>query len=423
MKKQSAKKKCPIYIIIAVVLLAVLGLCIKPLYEKLTYKTEEPYQGQVMFIANPAETYGWAPTQSGCYSLMNENLMYTDYSTKQQCYLCSDPACTHTSDSCTSWLGNAAGEVYLFAMPDGSTVYYAQQGTGDTEDNGSNYPAIFSMNPDGSERKVLTQLKENARITGGIAADEQYLYYNVVTVKGITAEPVIQLMRTDRDSGKTDVLVKNLPVSYQLKSASGTFLIYETTDEEKILWKAYDLQSQKFQDLYSYRYDDFEGKTAVYGNLLFLLARKGEDNGTLTVYDLKTGEMHTIENVPIFSGDTCTLSGFLDETWLIIDNADTRNPNKILQMRHLVNVKTGEIRENTVAMDWYGDRCPVMMIAERDDEILIQTGHHAANVLQMEEGVAVTQKIEVPTWSLIRKEDFYQNKANIVTIQDAWKTK
>ncbi len=179
MKKQYTKKDWIARVIVLGLILVAIGIGTKHLHEQLTRRAEGPYQGQVELISNPAETYDRAATHTGCYSLLNENLMYTDYNTGRQFYLCSDPACTLTSESCTSWLGNIVGEVYLFAVPDGSSLYYAQQGNGEVENRDAQFPSIITMNPDGSERHVLTQLKENARITGGVAADAQFLYYNV----------------------------------------------------------------------------------------------------------------------------------------------------------------------------------------------------------------------------------------------------
>lgn len=423
MKKQYTKKDRIARVIVLVLILAAIGIGTKHLHKQLTRRAEGPYQGQVTLISNPAETYDRAATQTGCYSLLNENLMYTDYSTGRQFYLCGDPACTHTSDSCTSWLGNTVGEVYLFAVPDGSSLYYAQQGNGEAENRDAQFSSIFAMNPDGSERHVLTQLKENARITGGIAADAQFLYYNVVTVKGITAEPMIQLMRTDRDSGETEVLLKNLPVSYHMKSACGSYLIYETSDENGIQWKAFDLKTQAFQELYGYGYDDFEGKTAVYQNMLFLLAKKQETQGTLMVYDLITGETNTIENVPIYAGDTCHFGGFFDDSWLVIDDVDNRNLSDVRELRHLVNVKTGEVLENDLTMDWYGERSPIAILAEAGDSLLVQTASEEAEIASIQDGVEVGLKQQIPVLSLILKEDFYRSKANYVPIHNEYKRK
>ena len=52
----------------------------------------------------------------GFYSVVSnedqsKNLMYIDYASKKQVYLCDQPNCTHDSEQCNSWIAPCGGTV------------------------------------------------------------------------------------------------------------------------------------------------------------------------------------------------------------------------------------------------------------------------------------------------------------------------
>ncbi len=70
---------------------------------------EEARTPEVIVPIEANNKSGTIGTEDGYYYVMyhhgNSNLMYTDYATMQQIYLCSTPNCTHSDESCPSFLG------------------------------------------------------------------------------------------------------------------------------------------------------------------------------------------------------------------------------------------------------------------------------------------------------------------------------
>lgn len=122
-------------------------------------------------IVNKNYTYN----KNGMYSLLfhdndkGANILYTDFATKEQVYLCTNPSCAHDSAACASWIKDTTNATGLFTLNDTLFVF----SLGLHEVPGS----ITTMNLDGSQLKKLVTFQKNAIPANGIAGNDQYLYY------------------------------------------------------------------------------------------------------------------------------------------------------------------------------------------------------------------------------------------------------
>lgn len=57
----------------------------------------------------------------------SKNIMYTDYATQSQIYLCSAPSCAHDNESCTTWIKPMGGTVYPVALNAGLALLYSNR--------------------------------------------------------------------------------------------------------------------------------------------------------------------------------------------------------------------------------------------------------------------------------------------------------
>lgn len=385
------------------------------------------YQDTVTLVTDP---YGpllntSASTNDGYYELLlsadgtANNILYTDFATKQRIYLCNAPNCTHDKDSCTSWIDYISGGSYLFTSPDGQKLYYVQRGMEEDTGGGKDAGKIFVMNADGSERKVLLDIGADGRICDAIAADSQSLYIDINTVDSIVAEPKKQLWRVDASTGDVEILKEELPAGARIFSAFDTTIIFQTQEETSCTYKAYDLKTRSFSDLISWKYDDFDGVDIVYGHRLFVLKKQTEDAGALEVYDLRNMEKSVVQNVPIFSGDTTFFSGFFDEQNLFIDVTDNGDVNNIRFLRYNVNIETGVITELGLTYNNKGTVRPIGIYCDAGDALLVRYESYDGTLRSTYNGkLTEMQMVGAPRLGLISKEDYLLSNPNFVPVTD-----
>lgn len=109
-------------------------------------------------------------------------LCYLDYATGREVVLCSQPNCTHDSDTCPAWYPFVNG---LRAVPVGDRLIVLQGGSPNYVDllGVDATPKIQVMNPDGSDRREAFAFPASSWVStlprGGFARDDAYLYFTI----------------------------------------------------------------------------------------------------------------------------------------------------------------------------------------------------------------------------------------------------
>lgn len=109
-------------------------------------------------------------------------LCYLDYATGREIVLCSQPNCTHDSDTCPAWYPFVNG---LRAVPVGDRLIVLQGGSPNYADllGSDATPKIQVMNPDGSDRREAFAFPASSWVStlprGGFARDDAYLYFTI----------------------------------------------------------------------------------------------------------------------------------------------------------------------------------------------------------------------------------------------------
>lgn len=364
-------------------------------------------------------------TSTGYYELFlsadatGNNILYTDFQTKQRVYLCNTPGCTHSDDSCTSWFGGISGGSYLFKKPDGSKLYYVQRGMEEDVDAAAHQDAaIYAMNADGSDRKELLRLGGNGRISDAIAADSQSIYLDISMMEDATVGPYKQLWRVNAGDGTHDVLLENIPSLYRLFGAYGNCLVFQDQGDSAYTFYGYDLEKKELNTLYTLPYDTLNGCCIVYDHTLYMLSQQTELQATLTAYDFLTGETATIENVPMYGGDVTNFVGLYDGNYLVYDSTNTTDTSNIQQHRYLVDLSTQTVSELTLTRQNSYEQ-PITVLGESSNALLVAYGSHTATVQTMYNGQVTQMEVEMaPDLGLIAKSDFYQNVEKYDAIDD-----
>ena len=135
-----------------------------------------------------------ANTKDGYYTISTDengmmNIMYVDYKTKKQIYLCDKSQCEHDNDKCTSFIDMKYSARENTLLSDGKYLYLVSSefnneggistsinyGTGEVqqEDEPS---SIYRMNLDGSNKKKLASLDSGELLDDKFFTDGNYLY-------------------------------------------------------------------------------------------------------------------------------------------------------------------------------------------------------------------------------------------------------
>lgn len=135
-----------------------------------------------------------ANTKDGYYTISTDengmmNIMYVDYKTKKQIYLCDKSQCEHDNDKCTSFIDMKYSARENTLLSDGKYLYLVSSefnneggistsinyGIGEVqqEDEPS---SIYRMNLDGSNKKKLASLDSGELLDDKFFTDGNYLY-------------------------------------------------------------------------------------------------------------------------------------------------------------------------------------------------------------------------------------------------------
>ena len=223
----------------------------------------------------------------------------------------------------------------------------------------------------------------------------------------------------DNTTGEAEVLVKDIPAEDRLFGAFDTKLLFQSQTETGVVYKAYDLKTGTFADLISWNYSDFEGVNIVYGHQLFILKKTDTNTGDLEIYDLRNMEKKTIQNLPIYAGDTTQIAGFYGDENFIYDAVDNTDPNNIRFLRYNVNISDGTVSELTLDAMSNGYSKPLRILCDAGDFLLVQYDTYTGTIQSVYEGQRTEMLMpEAPRLGLISLTDFLSNSPNYIPVTD-----
>lgn len=101
------------------------------------------------------------------------NILYTDYSTNKEMFLCARPECMHNNETCQSYVDISAGNAPGLLVNNDQLLLVSPGPVGD-----SFKPRVEIMNLDGTNRHLVAEFKPNQNIgTGRFCADNEHIYF------------------------------------------------------------------------------------------------------------------------------------------------------------------------------------------------------------------------------------------------------
>ncbi|MGL5693255.1 MAG: hypothetical protein ACRCXA_04200 [Peptostreptococcaceae bacterium] len=362
------------------------------------------------------------------------NLMYVDYKTKNQIYLCDKSECNHNTDNCTSYIepkyfgrqnSIVSDEKYLYFISseynrDGATDISIVYGGGGGSPK-SEPTSIYRMNLDGSNKILLSSLESGELLGEDFFTDGNYMYfinmknsqvkiddntsytdgdnYNLIKISRETGEKE-QVMKWNRDwkilgCYKDRIVVnkivfdKELTVEDRLDDAKYTKAC--KTANEVIV--SYDIHNQQFEELFTNKLD--EGyQYVMHQNDLFYYKYKGNKINSFDIEDkVQSDSIETnYSNIQQIYDGYIIASDWKEnnkEFYRIrIEDKDTSKLNLYKENGYLVNI-----------------------IGESEDAFFVESNCKVKN--EYVEWAGANQTVETDReYSMISKEDYFNNKKN-----------
>lgn len=360
------------------------------------FSPPEAVTGGVQFTALQ-QSDGWNYGGSGpdgfyfvsadCREDGSTNLLYLDYATGQQVYLCSQPNCSHDTDACTSYLPYSAGGILSSVVGDRLVLVFPSnlQGAAGT---GTVLPHIETMGLDGSDRKTTVTFGANQVISRPLVTDGQYLYTRLST----TAEDgsfTARLVRIDPDGGEPEALC-DLNQEW-LKGGAGSRLVLWDADQTYV---AYDPATGERTTLY-------QAEDALFTSNLF---------GSTLAY-LQDGVFHLLD---VTTGEDKVLSGYQvsEEEKPCISILDADEDHLIFRLENSGSSTYSMLTADQPPQPWNlvysagGTDMPYARITPvGDDRYLVVAGQDSPQGSGLQEGpYAVTG---APQYRLMSQEDYW----------------
>ncbi|WP_343210560.1 hypothetical protein [Anaerolentibacter hominis] len=381
--------------------------------------------------------YG-APSSSGFYhTLVNlngeegqhqyDNILYIDYETKQEIYLCNKPECSHDNESCTSYLeATMPGSFQLICQEPYLYLIYAQP---DSFAETPQAPAVYRMNLDGSEKRKIVELNSSMFLTGSYALGNGLLYAAAVTTEvqeneadgfSVTADVKQELVELDLTQGTWRTLC-----SLENTTLEGVY-------EDKLIFTrmVYPKDPNSFVDNDAGYFDNLKNSTmeiltfspgtakekvhksfqyaevenyAVDGSCVYY---SGLTDTEINCLDLSSGTVKTcVKKLPKGSH---TFSHITDGK-LLINYYTGKNETYQSAGTYLADLSSGKSKPFTLLIGQYDTPAPVL--GSYNDSYFI-----ISDFIEKEEFIAwanVTQSsLTGYEYSLISKEDYFSSKAN-----------
>lgn len=392
-------------------------------------------------------------TEDGYYYLTEEteelrdgsygmHLMYMDFASQQEVYLCSNTACNHDTPDCTSvflYEDFPVGSTRIFVYKDMLYILskeYDEDGTvtsdlilGDSGGEIESSPAVlYRANLDGTDREKVYTFDSGVTVEDFVLGDSSGIYLVTKKMEASKNGSSTYTTSTDRNLIFVDVekgaetkvcsMDLNNDISWNVRGCFDNKLVLEGVDYGKKLsteeimdddgWKEryenssevyalLDIDSGAYEEVYRISNQELNS-SEMKGNMMYV---SNSETGDILSIDLLTGEEKTLCNLP--QNSICDMIG--DK--LCCHDWNWTNDYTF----YYVDVNTGEISHSSLvnkALGW-----SLEFRAELADDVLVIYDYdYTPSELQDD-----SYEINCYKYALISKEDLYAGVENYRPIQ------
>lgn len=349
------------------------------------------------------ETY---PAQNGSI-----NMVYIDYASAQEIYLCTTPNCEHNSEACSSWI--PAEDAGLFPLVTGTHLLLVNRTYG-METGKAAIPRIDHVNLDGTGRKTLIQFGVDEYLEDVFAGNDNTLVC-AIRARDESDELCLKLVSIDLTTGsRTDFYKTSLNEDAQklfIGMTENGYCILQHTLQSKSAddfpgldekaafeasaasvvyeWYAVPLGSSDAAAFYCESADGVSARVFENGLCIF-----NQNTMELSLLSPADGSRTVVSNLSVAEFNSSRLGGKIGD-WILIDTRAYEDDSVVaFEHRYAVNTNDGTVKEFTLLEeDERGTLCPYLLASDSNYVLLItdETG---------------SNKHYGFTYSVISKEDY-----------------
>ena len=378
--------------------------------------------------------------------LWGRHIMYMDFATKKEVYLCNEPGCKHKDKNCTSVLAEEefGSDYLLFALNDRLWLVSKDQDEENTistdmyfdEEEGISLKqklptVIYSMNRDGSDRKKEYSFEQDVTVDQVVLCDGENIYLAAKKVNTIsekqttwhtaterelvrfrtedsTMETVCSLQSDDKIRWYVDgccgdkVILRgtkynqNLSVQEEMALENEEYWKYANDSSE--IYASLNPANGSIKKIYTIKNDpDSLTSTALLGGFLYVSKEK---EGTIQKVDLKTGEVKKLADLKQNCIDGTMSDKLRCCAW------DHTKPHI-----YFVDINMGEVSHCTLVNQCNGWGLEIK--GDTEDQVLLVYDFDATEDKE-EKGVWEISRYQ---YGLIDKKDLYKNIGNYQKIE------
>lgn len=350
-----------------------------------------------------------AGNEDGYYDLLyheNEgaNIIYIDFENKIETFLTSDIAATYNDPSNPSWL--PLGAHSLFCM-NGKLLATIPEST-------STALQIVQMDPDGSDRKVISTLRADQTIKRGIAGGNGKLYTVIESVRNGETHTILSSISLS--NGTIEELCEISPGDL-LYGVYGDKIYFKSLTEEDPLtilpeWElySYSLSTQKREHVMEE--DSYKNIGGIFNGAYYFL---NVETGILSCFDLEEKTVEVVaEGLPTGASST-RFDGFWDEKFCYI-NFSMDSLNKPSYEVYGVDLSTHHVSRVTLACNYLGGRYVWIRWETSNDFLVINGEKESIQTFTAPDGSIYEEKNVFPQFAMIPKEDYWNSIPNYQAI-------
>lgn len=177
-------------------------------------------------------------------------LMYMDFKTKQEIYLCNEPGCRHNDKNCTAILPSDEFEADCLILQSNGKLYivnrdydtenevsadiiWSEDGTARHEPPKVPIVTIYSMNPDGTKRTKEYSFEPDISLEETVLSDGESLYF------------VTKKIKAETEKGKTYFTTTKRQIEKYLPDSNTTKKVCSLDFNDNIQWKVIGCSGEK----------------------------------------------------------------------------------------------------------------------------------------------------------------------------------
>lgn len=340
------------------------------------------------------------------------SITYIDYAAREELFLCASPNCTHTDESCTSFLPLDAS----FAIPDafvaGGRLLLMQTGASETQP-----PHIDARELNGTRVARLAEFPANYFLhpSPSVYTDDAALYLIAEETLAENTQLLCHLIRVDLASGESRVLYTFAEgLQPDIMGAAGrALLLAEFNGSDLIEISAFDLDREMRDETPVITWDAANTGIGLQGQALYLSDHAGQ---YLRMTDLVTGEVTRLDWSGLQREHPGCQAGFrpFPDPYIRFLFPDIQ-PGETVFYEYIMDSRDGSWWPFSMQQSYTGHDIPILDVipSEEGDLLLVRTDYEDAYVL--DEG---QQRMELiaPQYALIRLEDFVHSTPNFQPI-------